>query len=410
MRFFSIFFMIWLPLLSRAHDLGKNSVVRYYNGRVLKNHSLMEADLWVENGKIISPAQHADDEVDMHGRIIAPGYIDLQINGAFGIDFSIQADQVHRVAKLLPQYGVTAFLPTLVSCEKEKYIELLPHLQPYPGGSHGSTILGIHLEGPYFASAKQGAHNHDLIRSQINDPPENFYGNLEGVKIVTLAPEIPGGLATIKYLKSKNIIVSAGHTNATYEQANAAIDAGIRMATHLFNAMPSIHHRNPGIIGAILTNDSMFYSIIADHIHVNSSIIDLAWRSNPQGLCLVTDAIEALGLPFGMYSLGTMSVDVGTKGAYISGTQTIAGSVLSLDQAVRNLRKSANCSLVEALEAASLKPAQVLGIDHVKGVLNVGADADFIIVDDDLTVHACYVAGQLAWHNLLVPIKSKKML
>lgn len=391
-----------------ASDLEKNSVIRYYNGRVLKNHNLLYEDFWVEGGKIVSPKERPNYEVDMQGFIIAPGYIDLQINGAFGIDFSVQADQVHRVAELLPQYGVTSFLPTLVSCEKQKYMELIPHLQPHPGGSHGSSILGIHLEGPYFASCKQGAHNQNFIMSHIDHFPEDFYGNLEGVKIVTLAPEIPGGLSTIKYLKSKNIVVSVGHTNATYEEAIAAINAGVTMATHLFNAMPSIHQRNPGIIGAILTNDSMFYSVIADNIHVNPSIIDLAWRSNPKGFCLITDAMQALGLPLGVYSLGTMTVDVGSGGAYVSGTQTIAGSVLSLDKAVRNFHKSTNCSLAASLEAASLKPSQVLGMDNIKGVLNSGADADFIVVDDDLNVHASYVAGQLAWHKSRLEIHGYK--
>lgn len=382
-----------------SSDLEQNSVIRYYNGRVLRNHTLVNEDLWVKGGKVVSPREVSDYEVDVQGLIIAPGYIDLQINGAFGIDFSVQADQIHQVAELLPQYGVTSFLPTLVSCEKKNYLELITHLQPSQGGSHGSSVLGIHLEGPYFAHGKHGAHDQNLIISQINHSAEDYYGSLEGVKMVTLAPELPGGLTLIQDLKSRNIVVSAGHTNATYEEAIAAIRAGITMATHLFNAMPSIHHRNPGIIEAILTNDSMFYSIIADTIHVKPSVIDLAWRSNPKGLCLVTDAMQALGQPPGVYCLGTMSVDVGTHGAYISGTRTLAGSVLSLDEAVRNFRKSTNCSLVDSLEAASLKPAKVLGIDTIKGNLNAECDADFIIVDDDLHVHASYVAGQLAWHT-----------
>lgn len=390
-----------------ASDLEQTTVIRYYNGRVLRNHTLIHEDFWVKDGKIISPREISDYEVDVQGLIIAPGYLDLQINGAFGIDFSVQPDQVLRVAELLPQYGVTSFLPTLVSCGKKDYLELIPHLQPAPGGAHGSSILGIHLEGPYFASGKHGAHNQNLIISPINHPLEDCYGNLEGVKMITFAPELPGGLSLIQDLKSRNIVVSAGHTNATYEEANAAIHEGMTMATHLFNAMPGIHHRNPGIIEAVLTNESMFYSIIADNIHVKPSIIDLAWRCNPKGLCLITDAMQALGQSPGIYCLGTMMVDVGTSGAYICGTQTLAGSVLSLDEAVRNFRKSTNCSLVDSVEAASLKPAQVLGIDNVKGNLNVESDADFIIVDDGLNVHACYVAGQLAWHRSNLEIDNK---
>ncbi len=379
-------------------DLMQHSVIRYYNGRVLRNHALLADDLWVRAGKVIAALPKADFQVDLQGLIVAPGYIDLQINGAFGIDFAAQADKVQQVAQLLPQYGVTAFLPTLVSCTKEQYTQLLPYLQPQQGGVYGSSILGIHLEGPYFATGKHGAHNQSLIRSEIEQDLQNFYGNLAGVKMVTLAPELPGGLATIKYLKSQNIIVSAGHTNASYEEAQAAMAAGVNMATHLFNAMPTLNHRHPGIIAAVLTNDAMFYSIIADHIHVKPAILEIAWRSNPKGLCLITDAMQALGQSHGAYCLGTMRVDVGANGAYIEGTQTIAGSVLSLDEAVRNFRKSTNCSIEEAIAAASLRPAQVLGIDNSKGQLEVGFDGDFIVLDDDLNVQATFVNGQLAWH------------
>jgi N-acetylglucosamine-6-phosphate deacetylase len=381
-----------------ASDIGRKKICRYYNARIVRNHELIESELWTANGKIIPPQDKADDEVNVQGFIIAPGYIDLQINGGFGVDFSTNADQVKYVARLLPQYGVTSFLPTLISLKKEQYSKLLPYLQPSLGGAQGATILGIHLEGPFFASSKYGAHDKSLIKP-LNESIEDYYGDLIGVKIVTLAPEIPGALAAIHYLKGKNIIVSAGHTNATFEEATSAIDAGVSMATHLFNAMTPLNHRAPGIVGAVLTNDSIFYSIIADSIHLNPSIINLAWRANPNGLFLVTDAMEALGQPPGIYHLGKMDVEVRGRGAYILGTETIAGSILSMDEAVRYFRESTHCSLVEAIEAASLKPAQVMGIQDHKGNLNEGADADFIILDDHLNVYACYISGQLAWQK-----------
>jgi N-acetylglucosamine-6-phosphate deacetylase len=365
----------------------------------VKNHELIHDELWTANGKIIPQQEKADHEMDVKGLIIAPGYIDLQINGGFGIDFSVQPDRVKQVATLLPRYGVTSFLPTLISLKKEQYPFSISLLQPSQGGANGATILGIHLEGPFFNPVKNGAHHPDLMRDFNESSLEEYFGNLDGVIMVTLAPEIPGALSAIRYLKSRNIIVSAGHTNATYEEAIEGIQAGISVATHLFNAMTPFHHRAPGIVGAIFADNSIFYSMIADGFHLHSAILKLAWKTHPKGLFLVTDAIEALGLPKGIYHLGKLKIEVQNECAYLLGTQTIAGSVLSMDTAVRYFQKSTNCSLVEAIEVASLRPAQVLGIQESKGTLKEGADADFLILDDNLYVQACYIAGQCAWQN-----------
>lgn len=374
-----------------------NKVFRYYHARVLNNHEIVKNELWVTNGKVISPQEKADYEINVQGLIIAPGYIDLQVNGGFGVDFSRESERVDEVARLLPKYGVTSFLPTIVTVDKNSYPSLISHLQPHPCAK-GATILGTHLEGPFFAPEKHGAHHKELVLP-FTSPIEACYGDLAGVKIVTLAPEIPGALEAIATLKAKGIIISAGHTDASYDEMEMAVEAGVSMATHLFNAMRPLHHRIPGIAGAVLTNDAMAYSIIADGIHVHPAMIDLAWRSNPDGLFLVTDAIEALGLPPGIYHLGNREVEVNQETAYILGTKTIAGSVLSMDQAVRFFKESTKCSLVDALEAASLKPAQVLGIEEFKGNLNEGADADFIFLDENLHVQACIIGGRLAWKN-----------
>jgi N-acetylglucosamine-6-phosphate deacetylase len=281
--------------------------------------------------------------------------------------------------------------------EKKSYPNILSYLQPMPGGSHGSNILGIHLEGPFFAIEKYGAHSKEVIISHL-EAFENFYDHLTGVKIVTLAPELPGALEAIEFLKSKDIVVAAGHTNAGYESALLALKSGVTMATHLYNAMPPISHRNPGIIEAILTSDEVYYSVIADGVHVKPSAINLAWRSNPKGFFLVTDAMEALGQHPGIYNLGSMQVEVREGVAYILGTQTIAGSVLSLDQGVRNFRSYTGCSVADAIEAASLKPARILGLKN-KGHLDAGSDADFILLNADLEVQATFIQGQLAWKS-----------
>jgi N-acetylglucosamine-6-phosphate deacetylase len=228
---------------------------------------------------------------------------------------------------------------------------------------------------------------------------EEFYGSLEGVKIVTLAPEIPGARRAIEFLKKRHIIASAGHTLATYSEMREGFQQGISFATHLFNAMRPMHQREPGAIAAILTNKNLFYSIIADGIHLHSATLELAWRAHPEGLVLITDAINALGLKHGKYQLGSKEIEVQNGKAYISNSTILAGSILSMDAAVRNFKSSVRCSSIEALEAASLKPAQVLGMSHIKGSLAFGADADFNILNDELYVQACYINGLKAYHS-----------
>lgn len=372
------------------------SAVRFTNGLILKNHELKKGDLWIEDGKIVDPKEKATQVIDLKGLIAAPGYIDIQINGAFGIDFSSEPSRIEEAAKLLPRFGVTSFLPTLVTLDREKYLEIIPRLQPRK--TAGASILGIHLEGPFFNPKQRGAHNEKKISAWNNGQPvETFFGSLKGVRIVTLAPETPGALRIIGELKEKGIIASLGHTNATYDEALEAIQTGAKLATHLFNAMTPFHHRNPGIAGAVLSQDSLFYSVILDGHHIHPASAALAWRASPKGLILISDAIEALGLPPGPCRLGNMDVEVKEGKAFLKGTETLAGSILSLDQAVRNLKAFTGCSPADALEAASLKPAQLLGIEKTKGTLAPGADADFLLLDSNLHIQAVYIGGSLAW-------------
>ena len=377
----------------------KRIITRYYNGRILREHVLRQEDLWVVNGEVISPQQEADENIDVDGKIIAPGFIDLQLNGAFGIDLSTEPEKVMDVAKQLPKYGVTAFLPTVISSKKEVYQKILPHLQPKKLQKH-AEILGIHLEGPFLNPNKSRAHDRTLMQSFEKHPsPLEFYGSLDGVKLVTLAPELEGALEAIHALKKRKVMVAAGHTEASYQDMQLAFDSGLTIVTHLFNAMSQMHHRSPGVIGSTLTNPKIFYSIIADGHHVHPSVLNLAWKSNPEGFFLVTDAISALGLSDGNYRLGEQKVVVNDGAAFIPETETLAGSVLSMDAAVRMFHASAGCAIGRALEAASWKPAKALGIENKKGHLNPGADADFVILNDALDVLSCYIAGEQAFPN-----------
>ena len=369
-------------------------ISRFFNCTLLRDHQIVRQDLWMAEGKIIPPQSHADIEIDVKNCLIAPGYIDLQINGGYGIDLATEPDRVGELAAQLPRHGVTAFLPTLISCAKESYPKNIATLKPRTGGAHSAAILGIHLEGPFLNPLMARAHD-----SRYIIPPDHWkeiYSVLEGVKIVTLAPELPGSMELIEFLNSLGIVVAAGHSAATDERMQTAVQKGLKMITHLYNAMAPFDHRQPGIVGAALAGTGLFYSLIADGRHVHPNALRLAWRANPQGLCLVSDAMQALGFPPGLYQLGVRQVEVNSHGAYIKGTQTLAGSIVGLDAAVRYFWKATGCSQACALEAASSIPAKILGLEKVKGTLESGADADLVLLNDQLEVLACYVNGHLA--------------
>lgn len=355
----------------------------YTGGYLVRDHQLIQEDLWVKKGKIVPPQHHVDQVIQMEGKIIAPGYIDIQINGGFGVDFATSEDTLEVFSKKLRAQGVLNYLPTLISSPIEKY----PQWRAYY--SREPYVLGIHLEGPFLNREKAGAHSKKLIAPITEGAVVQA---LEKARIVTLSPEIPNGLSLIKQLAAKGVIVAAGHTLASYEEANSAFEAGVKLVTHLFNAMTPIHHRKPGLAIATLNHPSVFYSLIADGVHVHPGMVKFAWQMNKR-VILITDAMAAMGLEDGLYRLGLEAVEVRKGHAYIAGTKKLAGSVLQMDQAVRNFKEMTGCSLVEAIEAASLRPAELLGISKQKGSLAIGADADLIFLDHELNVLGHSVGG-----------------
>ncbi|KAJ2156623.1 N-acetyl-glucosamine-6-phosphate deacetylase [Coemansia sp. RSA 552] len=396
------------------HDTSSDRITQFYNCRVLREHQLVEDSLFIQGGKIIDPARMfwearrvADVRIDCGGGIVAPGYIDVQVNGAFGYDFSNDTDTideaVRNVSKGLLLQGCTAFCPTTVSSRPEVYSAVLPRLGPRAGSVHaGAAVLGAHIEGPFISPQKKGAHELAVLRTADSGLPafDECYGrsNLErNVAYVTVAPEVPGVLDTIPQLAERGVVVSMGHSLASASVASKAFARGARMITHLFNAMHAFHQRDPGIIGLLGASDARpFYGVICDGVHCHPHSVSIAYRSHPAGACLVTDAMAAQSLPNGAYKLGAMDVDVHDDRVYIRGTNTIAGSTATLAQCVRNFICFTGASAVEALECATLHPAQMLGIEHEKGTLSFGADADLLILDNDLVVQRIFVAGMEA--------------
>merc|ERR1712086_923182 len=406
-----------------AAGMTPGQVTKFRNCKLLRGGEIVQDDLWVKHGKIIDPESRfweavlgdeleaADVVVDCKGMLLSPGFIDVQLNGAFGVDFTnaeLTMDQGDKGSEGILKHGVTSYCPTVVTSSPAVYDKVLPLLAPAPGGAAKACSLGAHLEGPFICKKKKGAHDINLIRSPVEgfSSLEECYGSeLERcAKIVTLAPELKGAIDAVKGLASRNIVASLGHTACDLAQANRAVTAGAYMITHMFNAMQSFHHRDPGLVGVLGSDPKeetagVYYGIICDEIHCHPASVRIAYNASPKKVVLVTDAMMAMGLPPGQYPLGTMTVDI-TDRACIAGTDTLAGAIAPMDVCMRNFHKFTGCSVVEALEAASLHPAEVAGVAPKKGTLEVGADADLIFLNEELHVQACYVAGEMAWSNL----------
>lgn len=384
-----------------AEGLKQEKIRCFTNARLLIDHQFVEGELWTEGGKVAAKSSRSADEViDMGGKMLAPGLIDLQINGAFGCDFSRNPEKLEKVASQLAQFGVTTFFPTIVSSSPERYQELLTQLQPDRFDGKKAANAGIHLEGPFFCPKRVGAHfmEHLVIAAT---PLEEVYGDIQGVQIITLAPELPGMEELIFDLKKRGIVVAAGHSSATFQEMKKAIKEGVTFATHLFNAMTPYHHREPGIVGAALIDPQIAYTVIADGNHLAPETVAMSYKCNPEGLILVTDATEALGRSEGVYRLGPLEIDCLEEALYVRGTNTLAGSKLSLDKAVKRLCEYTECSKAFALEAASLKPAIVSGLYPIKGTFTIGADADFVAFSEDLSIEATYIGAEKVWEAIL---------
>jgi N-acetylglucosamine-6-phosphate deacetylase len=331
---------------------------------------------------------------DAKGQNLVPGFIDLQINGAFGMDFTSSLETIWQVGERLTDFGVTSFLPTIISSPPEITRKAQACLQKGPpNGYHGARVIGLHLEGPYLNPEKYGAHNPDHL-CQPQPEVYDHWSPASFVRLVTLAPELPGAITAIQTLVKHGVVVSAGHSQASLVQSQDGFEAGIRYGTHLFNAMPPFDHRRPGLIGALLADQRLTAGMIVDGIHLHPVTVKLAWQTlGPQRTSLVTDAMAALGMPSGEYSLGGRTVYVDGSSAKLA-DGLLAGSLLSLDQALRNLVNFTGCNLEEALPTITQVPARLLGLDSSLGNLIVGAKADLVLLTSDMQVTGVWLNGR----------------
>ncbi len=374
------------------------TTVRILRGRVQLGMAIEPATITIEGDRITRidrgpgatgtfDAGVSVEEVD----IVSAGLIDLQVNGGTGAEIGDRAEAIDTVSRWLPETGVTAWLPTVVTAPAEFYSGVFAAWDQIVLGA-GAVPLGYHLEGPFLSPAKKGAHQLRWIEA-ASDDIIGLWVAQDCVRIVTLAAEREGNLDRIRRLADAGITVSLGHTNATYEEFVAGIDAGATKATHLFNTMPNIHHRDPGAMVATLDDDRITAGIIPDGIHCHPAMVRLATRAKGfDRMLIVSDMMSAAGLEPGRYGLGGQEVTVDATSARLA-DGTLAGSIVTMDQAVRNVVDWSIASLPEALHMATAVPARVIG-EADRGVIRAGAIADLTVWSDDLTVQETIVAGE----------------
>jgi len=363
------------------------------------------ADVVCRSGSIaaVTDAGHSAPDgmpvLDADGLLVAPGLIDVQVNGGFGHDFTRTPASIGAVAARLPATGVTAFAPTIVTAAPDRRVAALAALTEYRAEPGDAVPVGLHLEGPLISPSHLGAHDPEWA-GRLTPEEVAGWSRAGGVAFVTLAPELPGALDYTRQLVERGVVVAIGHTACTPAEFAAGRRAGAGAVTHLFNAMAPFGHRSPGPIGATLADGSVVAGLICDGVHVDPVAVAMAWRAlGPERTLLVTDATAALGLPAGAdgAALGWLDVTVGDSGVRTA-DGVLAGSNLALDQAVRDLVAFTGCTSAEAIGCATRVPADLLGLTD-RGSLAPGRRADMVVLDDSLRVHTTVVGGLVAWKS-----------
>lgn len=386
---------------------------------VLPDRIVAAGTLHIDHGRIVRVEDDARADAsspDFSGHTIVPGFIDVHVHGVGGIDALDGGDAVARLASRMPAYGVTAFCPTTVACEPAALIDLLAQVRARLATplAAGARVLPAHLESNFINPEYSGAQPSACLRTRVVLPSASVAAptlhdhaftaqdilrvieqHADAVAIVTMAPEIEGGLDLVVWLTGLGIRVSLGHSGASYDEALVAIAAGARQATHLFNRMPPLHHRRPGLVGAVLESPSVVAELICDGVHVHPALVRVAVRSKTvDGVMAVTDGASVSGLEPGARGAlgGQPVVHDGTCARLTDGT--LAGSVLTMDEAYRRLTGPLGFSPVEAVRLCSTTPARALGLEG-HGVIADGAVADLVVLDRDGQVVQTYVDGRL---------------
>ena len=368
------------------------------NGIIINDNKIFEGYILIFDEKIIKMTKYVDisnmEIIDAKGHFVSAGFIDLHIHGINGYDvMDASKKALSNISDTLIRFGVTGFLATTMTMSRESIIKALDNVKGY---SKSSNILGVHLEGPFINPIQKGAQNSKYIKEFDAKFVEKY---IDIIKMITLAPEVYNNMKNIKdfHTKYPQIILSIGHSNASYDETIESFDSGISHATHLFNAMKPYHHREPNIIGAIFEREDVSCDVIADLIHSHKSTLNLVQKIKKDKLILISDSIRAGCLKNGFYDLGGQSVEVKNDRATLS-DGTLAGSMLTLNRAVLNMINNTDITLPQAIYCVTKAPSMKLNIK--KGDLQEDYDSDVVIFDNNLNIFMTIIKGSVVFDRL----------
>ncbi len=364
---------------------------------ILHNHAVLFEDkiLGIVPQEQLGKFQ-IDEQIDAEGKYLSPGFIDIHVHGCNGFDTMDEDEKaLAAISKGILQTGVTSFLPTTMTMSFDRIWHSMEQIRQAMGKSGGAEVLGCHMEGPFIHEDYKGAQDKKYIIGPDITKIESY---LDCIKIITIAPEVAESRAFIEACVQRGIVVSIGHSSATYEQTMEAIGAGVSQMTHTFNALPPLHHRFPGAIGAAMDGE-ITCELIVDNLHVHPAMQRILLKvKGLEKIILITDAMRASLLGEGEYDLGGQNVIVKKGEAHLP-NGVIAGSVLSLNKAVYNFMENTGLDLVSAIQLVTLNPAKQIKVDHNKGSIEVGKDADLVLCNDELEIFATYVKGNLLFRR-----------
>ncbi len=372
----------------------------------VEGKGIIKTSLSVEDGKIKQINDNLDIEEYLNVQdnwIVVPGFIDQHIHGAVGSDAMDGTEEdIAKMAIAVASEGTTSFLPTTMTQSPENITKALEAIRDYMAKNcqTGAKVLGVHLEGPYISPDFIGAQPLEYVQSPNVESFKKYQqASGDNIRIVSLAPEVEGSDSLIKYLKENKIVASIGHTNSKYADVEKALKAGASNVTHTFNAQKPLHHREIGTVGSALLFDELNCELICDTIHVSVPAIKLVVKSKPADkVTLITDAMRAKHMPDGDYELGGQPVIVVNGEARLH-NGTLAGSVLKMNNAVKNVHKLAGIELTKVLDMASINPAKNIGVENVRGSIKVGKFADFAVLNENFDVMMTIVEGRVVYQK-----------
>ncbi|MDO5725918.1 MAG: N-acetylglucosamine-6-phosphate deacetylase [Tissierellia bacterium] len=375
------------------------------NGKVLRNKQFVNEDIAIKDGLIVKVGKNLEDEnatvYDAKEKYIVPGFIDIHTHGGDGIDINAaSSEDLDKVSKFFAKHGVTSFLASILTDTKAQTENAIDAcVDRIEKGSSGADLFGIHLEGPFLNAKYKGAMPEKLLRSGDLDLVKSYQKRAKGnIRYITIAPEVGDNLKMIKGLKDLGIVVSMGHSDATYEETVAAIREGANAITHLMNAMRQIHQHEIGIAGAALIED-VYVETICDNRHLKESTVKFIYKIKPEELIIpITDCIMATGLPDGEYKLGINDVIVEDGDAKLKETKVRAGSTLTLDVAMKNIMQNTKKNLAHTVSLMTENPARLFNLKD-RGILETGKRADIVVLNEDYSVEKTFIKGKIVYHK-----------